>query len=261
MMNIQIVEEKKKDNKLVLNISNTSTEFINALRRACIEEVPTMAIEDVEFRHNSSVMYDEMISLRLGLIPLKTDLKSYELLPPEEREKTEPAAKTHLKLTLKETGPKLVTAADLQSQDPKVKPVYPDIPIVKLLKGQRLELEATAVLGQGKEHSKWNPCLAYYTNQAKVTVNNNSKEFEQFKSKYPLQVFDKGKIDAKAIMEKGLVDAVAGINPDIVNVEYDDTAFIFYIESWGQLPVREIIIKALEIIEQKAEEFKALVKE
>ena len=63
-------------------IRGASAAFSNALRRAMIAEVPTMAVEDVMIIENSSVLYDEMLSHRLGLIPLTTDLDSYVL--PEE---------------------------------------------------------------------------------------------------------------------------------------------------------------------------------
>ena len=67
----------KDENKLSLIIKDTTPAFVNALRRIILDEVPTMAIEDVEFRKNNSILYDEMIAHRLGLLPLKTDLKSY----------------------------------------------------------------------------------------------------------------------------------------------------------------------------------------
>ena len=56
-------------------MKDTTPSFANTLRRVVTEDVPTMAIEDVEFRKNNSILYDEIISHRLGLIPLTTDLK------------------------------------------------------------------------------------------------------------------------------------------------------------------------------------------
>ena len=69
----------KKGNNLSFLLEGANPAYANALRRMAIEEVPTMAIEIVEFRKNSSALFDEVVALRLGLLPLKTDLKSYNL--------------------------------------------------------------------------------------------------------------------------------------------------------------------------------------
>src|SRR3989344_7718662 len=76
---MEVKEISKKGNKLSFLIKKADLAFVNTLRRMIIDEVPTMAIEDVEFHKNDSVLYDEMVALRLGLIPLVTDLKFYNL--------------------------------------------------------------------------------------------------------------------------------------------------------------------------------------
>lgn len=51
-------------------LSNVSLSFANALRRVIIAEVPTVAIDTVEIMNNTTVLPDEMLAHRLGMIPL-----------------------------------------------------------------------------------------------------------------------------------------------------------------------------------------------
>ncbi len=253
-MDISLVENKKE--KFSFEIKDTDHILVNTLRRLIIEEVPTLAIEEVTFYDNSSALYDEMLSLRLGLIPLKTDLKSY-VLPEKAKNEKDPRAFLTLKLKVK--GPKSVYASDLESQDPKVKPVYPEILIVKLLQNQNLELEATAILGSGKKHMKFSPGLPYYHNIQKVVV--KQKDTKEFKEKYPSQIFDKnGLIDAKLINTPQLIDACKNINSEIIEVKENEKEFIFYLELWGQLTAKEIFLEAVNTFNEKLDLFEKELK-
>ncbi len=257
-MEITDVEYSKDKQQLSFVLKCSTPVFANTMRRLIINNVPTMAIHDVEFRKNNSSLYDEVIAHRLGLIPLKTDLASYEV--PKTAEDVE-KAQCHVKLTLKAKGPCTVYASDLKSKDPKIAPVYPKMIIVKLLEEQELELEATAVLGFGKDHTKWCPGIAWYTFEPSIKVNNSSKYFDEFKNKYPPQAFDKsGKLDKKLIIENNVVDACIGVCDDILTVEYNKENFLFHIESFGQLHCKEILTTAVEASNKLMDEFEKQIK-
>ena len=258
MTKLEFELKSRGEIKVSFVIKGSSPGYSNALRRIMLSEVPVMAIEEVEIKKNSSALYDEVISHRLGLIPMTTDLGSYEL-PQNQTDIDERKAKCTLQLILKEKGPKVVYASDLKSADPKVKPVYGKIPIVKLLKDQEIELSAVAILGKGKDHSKWSPGQVWYTYNPKIKIN-NVKDMEKFKHLFPPQIFAKdGKISEDLILKNNLVDAVAHVNEDIIKVQYDDTEFIFTLESWGQLAPKEIITTAFDILDQKLDELEKLV--
>ncbi|MFC1454611.1 DNA-directed RNA polymerase subunit D [Candidatus Undinarchaeota archaeon] len=152
-MKIKITE--KTNDKILFQLEGVSTAFANALRRAMMASVPTYAVENVVFIQNSSVLYDEIIAHRLGLIPLKSDLPGDLLLSKKSQ---------IIKFTLDKKGPGTVYSSDLKTKDKVVKPVFDDIPIVLLSDGQMLTFEAEATLGTGKEHAKWQPTtVCYYT--------------------------------------------------------------------------------------------------
>ena len=145
MSTIQVLTSD--DKKISVRIKGVSLHYANALRRICLNGIPVFAIDTVDIIENSSVLADEGITHRLGLIPLKTDLSRSD------------EADSRIVLVLDsgdtETG-RTVTSAELSSDDKVVKPSSDRIPIVHLAPGQRLKFEAYAKLGKGTEHAKWN---------------------------------------------------------------------------------------------------------
>jgi DNA-directed RNA polymerase subunit D len=255
---MKITTLKKTKEKIILLVEGTEPAYINTLRRCIISEVPTMAIEDVEFRQNDSFMYDEMIALRLGLIPLKTDLKSYEL-PNECSCKGAGCAKCQLKLILKEEGPKMIFASDLKSSDPKVVPVFPEILIVKLLDHQKLEFEATAILGKGKVHMKWAPGIASFRGIPIITAGKNAdKEIIKRNSKVLSITGSKVKILNHLKYNTSIEQELEENGFDI---DYSEEDYVFTVESWGQLKVQEIFQKAIEEYNKQLKDFQKSIKQ
>ena len=259
-MEVRFLEKSKDGMKMSFMVKGIDASFANAIRRAIIEEVPTMAIEDVEFRDNSSILYDEIVAHRLGLIPLKTNLKSYTL-PQECKCNGEGCARCQCIMTLKVGKQGTVKASDLKSKDDSIEPVYPDMIITKLMKGQGLEIEAKACLGKGKVHSKWSPGHVFYYNECKIMVNNDEKLLGQMKDKYPPQIFDKnGKIDRSLINTPELIDACDGVS-SLVEIERKDDSFVFVLESWGQLSPKIIVQEAVNQLDQQLDALIGLMKQ
>ncbi|MBS3100859.1 DNA-directed RNA polymerase subunit D [Candidatus Woesearchaeota archaeon] len=257
-MEIRVLENSKEQGKISFILKDSNPVYANTLRRIMIDEVPTMAIEDIEFVKNNSILYDEIIAHRLGLIPLKTDLKSYNI-PEKCKCEGKGCNRCQLKLVLRATkGSGTVYASELKSKDPAVKPVYGDMPIVKLLKGQTLELEATAVLGTGKSHIKWSPCHVYYKYKPVVEITGEVKNPEAIIEVDHNNVFEikdrKLVVNKDRVLESDLSMDFSEIDKN-VKVAASDTDFIFYIESFGQLSCKEIVNKAVDILDEQLDEF------
>ncbi|MEW6605003.1 MAG: DNA-directed RNA polymerase subunit D [Thermoproteota archaeon] len=158
---IEVVE--KSDERIVARFNNIPRQYVNSLRRLAISEVPTLAIDDVVILENSSVMHDEAVAHRLGLIPLRTDPGRFVMPHECDCKSTLGCSKCRVLLVLdSEANEKtlVVTSGELVSEDELVKPVSKDIPIVVLAPNQKLKFEAYARLGIGKDHAKWQPTSA-----------------------------------------------------------------------------------------------------
>lgn len=254
--------QKEKDGKIILKIKKTSPEFVNMIRREVIESVPTMTIDTVEFKENSSAVYDEILAHRLGLVPLTTDLKSYNI-PAKCKCEGEGCARCQLTLTLKAKGPCNVYASDLKSKDPKVKPVFPKTLITKLLKGQELQLMATAVLGQGKDHMKFAPGLPFYHSSHSFKQLKNIENSEEVRDNCPSGVFkaEKGKLVPVDEGTSHLWETCLPFVPEgSIEVQTDSSEVIFILESWGSLSPKEILVQACDGFQETLNEFEEAMK-
>ena len=151
----------KDSQKIAIKLKGVPLQYANALRRVCLNGVTVFAIDTVDIIENTSVLPDEGLAHRLGLIPLKTDLSKYN-----ESDKI---------LLVLDSGESEVTrtvlSSELSSEDDTVKPVSEKIPIVQLAPGQKIKVECYARLGRGTEHAKWNS-----SNIATLTDTNKDDE-------------------------------------------------------------------------------------
>ncbi len=237
-----------------------------------IADVPTLAIEDVRIYDNTSALFDEMLAHRLGLIPITSDLEAY-------RERASCSCDgagctgCSVTYTLSAEGPKTVTSGDLIPQDPKAVPVHDNIPIVKLIKGQKLVLEAKAVMGTGKEHAKWQATLVCgYKNHPIIEISDACDACGMCVDECPRDILAaKGKkVEVVAgrlpecsmcrLCERACVATGIGEEPAI-RVSAEPDRYIFAVESDGSLPVKEILQRALQHIKGQSDELEHQVRE
>ena len=159
-MKIKIID--KKEDKISFEVDGINVPFANALRRTMMAEVPILAIDTVNFRSNDSPLFDEVVSQRLGLIPMEFPSDTFKKKSECSCE-GEGCINCEVVFVLEKAGPCMVYSKDLKSTNPEVKPMFDEIPITKLAEGQKISLEATARMGIGKENIKWKASNAHYT--------------------------------------------------------------------------------------------------
>jgi len=265
---IEVLE--KDETNLRIIVRDAEVQLMNALRRIGLAEVPAMAIDEVVMIENSSILQDEMIAHRLGLVPLKTDLDNYNL--PEDCEcKSEfgcGQCRVTLTLNAESTeGTRAVYSGELVSENPEVVPVAGKIPVIKLAKGQKLKLEAYARLGTGKVHAKWQPvCVCAYKYYPKIEVPaEKCEDCQKCADICPKKVLAmKGeKVDVRDLLACNLcMDCVEACpkKDDGIKVGWEKSDFIMNIETTGVLPPERILQEATKILDKQLNEFEEQLK-
>ena len=164
----------KDSEKISIKLKGVPLQYANALRRVCLNGVTVFAIDTVDIIENTSVLPDEGLAHRLGLIPLKTDLSRFN--EPSKCDCQSESGCSNCKILLVlESGEseetRTVLSSELSSEDETIKPVSDKIPIVQLAPGQQIKIECYARLGRGTEHAKWNA-----SNVATLTDTNKEDE-------------------------------------------------------------------------------------
>lgn len=223
--------------KIVLRM-DVNVALANAIRRS-VTEIPILAIDDVEIFKNDSALYDEIIAHRLGLIPLKTEKNMNE--------------KTKIEFKLVKKGPCTVYASDL---DGSGEVVYEEIPITQLGEDHKLELIATATVGKAENHAKYLSGLCYYRNLLQISSN---PKIDAIIEKAKGCLIKPEKKGAKWIcdLREADVDDILAIDKHAVNPIEE---ILFVIESYGNMPAKEILLKAVAALEENVETFEKEIK-
>jgi len=189
LSSIEIISKDAK--KISVKLKGIPLQHANALRRICLNGVPIFAIDTVDVIENSSVLADEGIAHRLGMIPLHSDLSKFD----------ESDSRVTLVLDSgKVETTKTITTAELISQDDIVKPISDKIPIVELAPGQQLKIESYAKIGRGTDHAKWN--------SANISVLVNSDKNDE----YILTVETTGALEPQEIILSGIDELAKRLN-------------------------------------------------
>jgi DNA-directed RNA polymerase subunit D len=254
-----------KGNKGVLKLEDTDVYFVNSLRRVMLAELPKLAIDDVIIYDNTSALFDELISHRLGLIPIPTDL---QILAFRNECKCEGKGcpSCTVRYTLSKEGEGVVYSGDLQPEHPSFAITETTIPIVDLMKDQRVILEVEAVLGRGRDHAKWQVVLApRYRMETNFTVDKKRmSEVTAFIQDLPKDLVElKGdklelKDPSKASMLESYVDKSKG---DYITITRDPTKLLFSFETDGSMSAKAALQESATILTKKYEEFRKLLKD
>jgi len=232
------MESIKKSPELLVLRMNADESLGNAIRRS-VAEVPTLAIDELEIFKNDSPLYDEMLALRIGLVPLKT-----------EKGMTK---KTKIDLKLTKTGPCTVYSGDL---DGNAEVVFDKIPIVFLGEGQKLELSATAILGKGLEHAKFIPGLCYYRHLLEVKSSSEADNIIQ-SSKFSLIKPEKKGSKWLCDLNEAEVERIEKFDKDAVSPSDE---MLLIIESYGNMDAKDILAKAIDALSDNLDEFAKAIK-
>ena len=266
---MEIEVRSQNDDEMIFIVRDAEVPFINAIRRVAMVNVPKIAIEDVNILVNDSAMFNEVLAHRLGLTPLVSDLDALEGLSLPEDDDWEEFS-NGIMFYLKEVGPKVVYSKDLKSSDSRIKPVYDTIPLVKLKEGEKLDIEAVAKVGYGKEDAKWIPTtVCAYKQYPEITFNEDVEIDYDCAQACPRGILKSDKRSKKIkIVEEHENSPLIGVEEcamckscvrasdnGYINVGFRPNDFIFRIETDGAMPPKEVLLKACDVLGEKADKF------
>lgn len=273
----------------IFDIVNIDAPIANAIRRILLVEVPTIAIEIVRFHNNTSIIHDEMLAHRLGLIPLRIDPRPFEIRNKGDAVTFRNTIKFRLRVrcdfnrtapndseappSVLYTNPKVMSSAIQHVPFPSAEaqqaamfgdtppaPVDDNILLCKLRPGQEIDMDIEATKNIGREHAKWSPvCTAAYRMLPEIALRKklSGEAARTLVNMCPSKVFDIEDDNAFVARPRDCTMCRECIrDPDWnerVELMRKREHFIFHVESTGALPSSTLVTEALSVLMTKCD--------
>ncbi len=259
----------------VLELDAVTASQVNAIRRTLLADLPKLAIEEVEFHlgpirdeatgkdyDSSTSMFDEAVALRLGLLPIPTDLSQF-------RRKSEctcnGAGCLHCQVmfSVDKKGPCTVYAKDVVPLgDASLAILEPDVPIVRLGARQALLAYATAVVGTAREHAKWQAAHGvgmFPRPHVKIARKEGCTDacLKRTAAACPVHILEFGNSKLTVTDEAKCIDCGAceeTCEHGSIKIEPDTERFFLRFDTDGSLTPREALRYALKDLKRRFEE-------
>lgn len=279
--------------ELEMDIFGIAPAIANAYRRIMLAEVPTMAIEHVFIMNNTSVIQDEMLAHRLGMIPIKVDPTKFEWKPDDVSPESTASRHTivfELKVKCEKRDDvdqgtsgrrednykdykvfsshlewvKLRDQAEKFEGENAIRPVHKKILIAKLSGNQEIELKLHAIKGIGRDHAKFSPvATAAYKLMPDIRLKERivGDQAKRLKDSFSEGVIELVGDDQEARVANARIDSGSRNifrHADLKDkVQYDliKDHYIFKIESTGAIPAIDIFLQSCDILGSKCEAF------
>lgn len=287
------IQNYEKGRYLEIDLFGIGPAIANAYRRIMLAEVPTMAIEHCFIRNNTSVIQDEMLAHRMGMIPIRADPSKFDwkpsIAPPDS------TSKAHtLVFTLEAKCEKLegvdsgrvgrrenlykdykvysrhLKWVPLADQGKKfrgksvIRPVHKNILIAKLADNQEIDLRLHAVKGIGRDHAKFSPVATVSYRllpEIKLKEKIRGAAAQRVKESFSEGVIKISGRDKEATVANSRCDSGSrnifrhADLKDKVTYDLIKDHYIFTVESTGCVPSIDILLQSCDILESKCEYF------
>ena len=291
-VDVRVLKWDPKDptEEYLFDMVGVDASIANSFRRIIIDETPGVAFEYVFINpDHDNELPDDMLSHRVGLVPLNIDPRIVEFAPKPVQLDNDQQEQfdfdeypdfshiDHFVFDLQVENPSSAKEAiTVHSGDfvwrpnPGQKekfgntppaPLFPKIALTKALPGQKVSLRAVAIKGLGKDHSKFSPtATTFYRILPVITFKEDivGKEAKELVKTCPVQVFDiedTGKAFVKnprsCTMCRECVRSYSF--SDKIELKRNPRHFLFSIESCSPLSPSEIFIESTKVLIQKCD--------
>ncbi|XP_064539230.1 DNA-directed RNA polymerases I and III subunit RPAC1 [Drosophila montana] len=284
-----VIVRNDEENGLEFDLIGVYPAIANAFRRLMLSEVPSMAIEKVYIYNNTSIIQDEVLAHRMGLLPLRADPRLFAYRTEESTEQGTEQDTLEYELKVKCTRRKDANKDQSNFDDiyknhkvysghlkwlPKGKQgqiysessvgcIHEDILIAQLRPGHELDLRLIAVKGLGKDHAKFSPvATAYYRllPQINLTREVTGKDAYLLQSCFSPGVIGIDENECAYVKDARYDSCSRNVYryphlADAVTMARVRDHYIFNVESVGALKPEVIFLEAVKVLKKKCRSF------